>query len=174
MSIYSAMPTPPPEFNDFVATADPCETSLPPVLSSYEAAISSWFSENEAAWSSAIAECPEYASAADSADIGSCTDSADGGSETGTGTSDADDSEETGGSNSGSGSGSNSGSGSGSSSGSGSGSSSGNSNGNSNGNGNSNSNGNGNGTKKNAAHRETGLIGTSLAAAAFLVVVAAL
>lgn len=175
-SLITAMPTPPPAVD---ITGDPCTFTVPKSLesaySSYQSAITSWYTAHSSQWSSALAQCPDsdaFTSDLDSAS--SCTavnNSGNSGSngDSGSKTTDSSDSQETG-SSSGSGSGASSRSSSGASptatggsnsSGSGSGSSSG--------------SGNGNGNAgKNAAHRDTGLAGAAVAIAGVLGAVALL
>jgi cobalamin biosynthesis protein CobT len=186
-SVVTGMPTAPAALTEFAMTmteTDPCRVTVPASLSSvyesYGSALASWSAEHADEYSSALAQCPDFATLTEGSGIDgpTCTDAGDSGnsgSPEPTGSSDDDGAEETG-SGSGSGSATRTGSSSGSSSTSGSNSGSGSSGGSSNNNSNNNNNDNNNGAngKKNAAHRETGFAGAAIALAGFLGVVALL
>jgi cobalamin biosynthesis Mg chelatase CobN len=179
-AVVTNMPTPPAALTEFamsITETDPCSVTVPASLSSvyesYGSALSSWSAEYADDYSSALAQCPDFATLTEGSGIDgpTCTDAGSSGnsgsgSAEPTDSSDSEDAEETG-SGSGSGSATRTGSSSGSSSTSGSNSGSGSS-------GSSNNNNNGGTGKKNAAHRETGFAGAAVALASFLGVVALL
>lgn len=78
VSVYSSIPTPPPELVSYEAAhppTDPCsysvDDSIKPVFSSYESQVISWAKQHEGELSSALSKCPQYASLATEANI--CT-----------------------------------------------------------------------------------------------------
>lgn len=80
MSVYSSLPTPPPELVSYALTAtvtDPCNLSVPSSLSapvsSYQQSVFSWLGQNGAAVSSALSQCPSFSSIAASAGANICT-----------------------------------------------------------------------------------------------------
>lgn len=71
MSLYSSLPTPPPQLVSWEQTAsvtDLCSISIPSSLSSafssYETEASSWYSDHSSAIDAALSACPQYSSAA--------------------------------------------------------------------------------------------------------------
>ncbi|KAB5513086.1 hypothetical protein GE09DRAFT_637596 [Coniochaeta sp. 2T2.1] len=69
MSVYSSLPTPPPEilsWEESNTIADPCSITVPASLSSafssYESQALSWFSEHSDALEDALSNCPLYSS----------------------------------------------------------------------------------------------------------------
>ncbi|TPX11758.1 uncharacterized protein E0L32_007495 [Thyridium curvatum] len=84
VSVYSSIPTPPPELASYEAAhppTDPCsysvDDSIKPVFSSYESQVISWAKQHEGELSSALSKCPQYASLATEANI--CTTAIGGG-----------------------------------------------------------------------------------------------
>lgn len=68
-SLYSALPTPPPQLESWEMSAtitDLCDITVPasiaPAFSSYETEVLSWYSAHSAEVSSALSECPQFSS----------------------------------------------------------------------------------------------------------------
>lgn len=71
MSIYSSLPTPPPQLVDWEETAsitDPCSITIPAsvsaAFSSYESEALSWYTQHSSEIFSALSQCPQYSSVA--------------------------------------------------------------------------------------------------------------
>ncbi|KAB5555090.1 infection structure specific protein [Coniochaeta sp. 2T2.1] len=89
MSIYSSLPTPPPEifsWEEANTITDPCSITIPASLSSafssYESEALSWFSEHSAEIEDALSDCPLYSSLAPGdgdAPVDVCTERVGGG-----------------------------------------------------------------------------------------------
>ncbi|OIW28661.1 hypothetical protein CONLIGDRAFT_389627 [Coniochaeta ligniaria NRRL 30616] len=86
LSIYSSLPTPPPEILSWEQTAaftDPCSISIPasiaPAFSSYESEALSWFTAHSSELFSALSQCPQESSAVGGSTPDICTGGAGGG-----------------------------------------------------------------------------------------------
>lgn len=71
MSIYSSLPTPPPEILSWEQTAtfdDPCSITVPgsisAAFSSYESEALSWYTAHSSDLDAALSQCPQYSSVA--------------------------------------------------------------------------------------------------------------
>lgn len=71
MSIYSSLPTPPPEILSWEQTAtfdDPCSITVPgsisAAFSSYESEALSWYTAHSSELDAALSQCPQYSSVA--------------------------------------------------------------------------------------------------------------
>lgn len=90
MSIYSTLPTAPPEivsWEEANTITDPCSISIPASISSafsaYETAAVSWYSAHSSDLFAALSQCPELSSIAGGADTPSVCTGAAGGAATG-------------------------------------------------------------------------------------------